>query len=88
MTKFASFWVPHRIQNEIRFSKYNCHISLLITMVDSFVLILWVIFLLIIILTLVKGVKVVHQGTFMIVEHFGEFSVGSVIMFCITLREH
>ncbi|KAK8802814.1 hypothetical protein WA171_006486 [Blastocystis sp. BT1] len=43
-------------------------------MVDSFVLILWVIFLLIIILTLVKGVKVVHQGTFMIVEHFGEYS--------------
>ena len=75
MTEFASFWVPHRIQNEIRFPKKTCHISLLITMVEAFVVIPWAIFIIIILLTLVKGVKVVHQGTFMIVEHFGEYSV-------------
>ena len=50
-------------------------ISLLIIMVELFVGILWAVFIFIILLLVVRSVKVVHQGTFMIVEHFGEYSV-------------
>lgn len=63
------------------------HISLLITMVEVGVVIAWVVFLIIIALTLIKGVKVVHQGTFMIVEHFGEYSVCFFHVYVIASRE-
>ena len=75
MTEFASIWAPHRILNEIRFPSNISLISLLITMIDAVVLIPWAIFIFVIILVVIKGVKVVHQGTFMIVEHFGEYNV-------------
>ena len=43
---------------------------------NAIVAILWIVFLLYIVISCCKGIKVVHQGTFMIVEHFGKFSVG------------
>ena len=52
------------------------HISLKMTTDNSIVTILWIVFLLYIVISCCKGIKVVHQGTFMIVEHFGKFSVG------------
>ena len=50
-------------------------ISLLVKMVETFVAVPWALVLVILLWLVLQSVKVVHQGTFMIVEHFGEYSV-------------
>lgn len=48
---------------------------LLNTMEDALGIIILVILLFIILVILGKSIKVVHQGTFMIVERFGQYDV-------------
>ena len=80
--KTSRFESNNRIQ--MRFGScvsFLAQISLKMATDNLIVGILWIVFLFYIICSCCKGIKVVHQGTFMIVEHFGKFSVGCVYCF-------
>lgn len=50
-------------------------------------IVLIIIYLILIYIIIKAGIRVVHQGTFVIVEHFGQYSVGGLAGYFLCNRE-